>query len=311
MIVTGFDGSRPTFDVHMSTLLKENRRLKEDMERLRQRLSSFLATNVRLEAALAIKQSKSSCGGHAIRIHDLNDDVLKSIVDILLAGRNLTAVNRLRQTCKSLLVVIDSMDIALEYAVDRTLRWDPEISLGGLGVTRDSFTCDGAQVAGSIAWLAAGTLLPSSGRFTWQVHVQHEREGDWGEHLVGVCNEESTHGWGLATMKNRAWNASRPPSGSKVSVELADLGSMHLGGQLTRARLTREAHGMHVYEQITVVLDADAGTLQYSLNGMQQRTLHHQVPRGTCLRPWACVFLGGRYDVVRISSTWDFAADEV
>ena len=137
------------------SLLQENARLKNEADLLRKRLSCFLATNVRLESAISF--NSEWFGTHqSLRVHELNDDVIKRIMDFLVADRDLAAINRLRTTCKSLYLIVDSIEVALQYRLDRHLRWDPTISVCGVGVQfGNTFKVDGAQCPGSIAWLAA------------------------------------------------------------------------------------------------------------------------------------------------------------
>ena len=235
------------------SLLQENARLKNEADLLRKRLSCFLATNVRLES-LTFKQSAISFNGEwfgthqSLRVHELNDDVIKRIMDFLVADRDLAAINRLRTTCKSLYLIVDSIEVALQYRLDRHLRWDPTISVCGVGVQfGNTFKVDGAQCPGSIAWLAAADPLPASGRLTWEVTIEHEHADHWGEHLIGVCDEQSTYGWGVTHHEGRAWNASREPSGNKVSIHCVDRG---LGPG--RGAMASVAQGARAIEHIEV-----------------------------------------------------------
>ena len=62
------------------------------------------------------------------------------------------------------------------------------------------------------------------------------------------------------------------------------------------------AHGPPT-EVIECVLDADAGTLRYTVDGFDGGEMR-SLPQGHSLRPWACVFLGASGDVITLDPYW-------
>ena len=149
------------------------------------------------------------------------------------------------------------------------------------------------RIPGSDEAWAAGALLPMHGSTFWKVRVaQKRREG--GLLCIGVCDADSTCGWGLHLGSGRLLRFTR--NGSSGHVDTIDVGPPPKGLPDMRGRKmivdsdTGEAvrvQGAIQGSVLTCGLDADGGTFSISVNGSAARVALSCLPKRCALRPWA------------------------
>jgi hypothetical protein len=197
------------------------------VKRLEQRISALVAKNASCEAQLSKVVVPAAPLGQLVNarthlqrtpslISDVSDDIMAMIVGILVAERDVVDVVRLSSTCKALYHLLWH----LQQQQDRTLRFQEFISIvGSRGICSDGRTllCRHITNACGTAWAACGTI-PASGSIGWVVRVEH-LGSIWGQHLMGVCNEDSTVAWGVyPEPSGRTWRVERQPNGRDTRI---------------------------------------------------------------------------------------------
>ena len=149
------------------------------------------------------------------------------------------------------------------------------------------------RIAGSDDAWAAGSLLPNVGSTCWHVRIAcKQREG--GLLCIGVCDADSTCGWGLHLGSGRLLRFTR--DGATGLVETIDVGPPPPGLPDMRGRKiildpeTGNATRMQGALQgaiLTCRFDAECGTFSISVNGSASRVALDSLPKRVALRPWA------------------------
>lgn len=164
-------------------------------------------------------------------------------------------------------------------------------------------------------WIA-GTLLPTTGRFSFSVRVDHaaERAGAVPALQIGVCNKENNHAWGLdlfsgmlvrqckqdGLLRDQSCLGKPPPGFQDVPQRcslIVDGTSVMLRGH--PIWLLPPNHRSTVIKVI-VILDVPCGKLQfrvfasnYAHSGQLLVPTLNGFPQGVTLRPWALIQSGG------------------
>ena len=208
----------------VSTLQEENEALKQKLALMQRRVCTLLARNAKLETLLCSKSPRSSDGSPSSRaecsLNDVSDDALLHIVHLLLEAHDVISIARLRRCCK-VGVGLLCASVKISDGLGYRLSWPSE---------QQTFFCSDHLASGGPAWLAS-SKLPSSGRVTWSITIHHETTffDVWGEHLIGVCNEDSTWAWGAAPQLRKvgeisiwnAWFCQAYPRGAEPEVRLS------------------------------------------------------------------------------------------
>ena len=228
-------------------LQEENELLKQKLADVQRRLSAFVARNAKLEALLCStsphspdvvsSRSLSDFGNNALlhigsrpgcSLNDMSDDTLLHIVHFLTETQDAVAITRLRQCCKAVGSLIASAKLSDSLGRLSWLYSESHLTLDAIGTERQVFTCSDHPAGGGPVWLAS-SKLPRSGRVSWSITIHHDTffMDVWGEHLIGVCNAESTWAWGAAPQLRQAgeisvWNVCR-------AYEQAPLSLFHAG----------------------------------------------------------------------------------
>ena len=276
-----------------------------------------------LRETMGVKQSREEGSGSYRCLEVLNDDVLLHIAWMLLADHLPSA---LRMSIASS-AMRERLDYVVRAAEARRLRWLPnftfflDISRHSRTITRSSGLygrrCARPLKAFKEQPWAACRLLPTSGKSSWTVRIDH------GPVIIGVCDAANTCGWGLNAEFRRLDRANRDhtgivadpssPSGKPPPYGFPD-GHRH---PLVDPEGNRLSFASPIVEGsiIECIFDADAGSLAFRITGPGGDTHRDRAedrmmsgpeykvvdgfPRGQPLRPWARALNGG--DRVTIS----------
>lgn len=143
-------------------------------------------------------------------------------------------------------------------------------------------------------WATGRLLAGSFGVVSWLVRVDCS-EGNRGFICIGVCDATARYSWGLALCSGQLERNSRDHNGNFVSVRPPDYFPDGDGEQILRDRYGQPTGlaGRAVGSVVKVIVDADAGTLGFSVNGGAPLIGLTGFPRGACLRPWALLGTAG------------------
>ena len=234
-------------------------------------------------------------------------DVLLLQIALCVMNVELRDAMRLCRACKQLLDRLNEVHV---QAVQRRLQWldrkAMSLAVSGQVVTRKSWTFAESRADTSDPWMSGG-LLPNIGRVSWRVGVEC---GNVGDMTIGVCNDASTHAWGLDIRFGLLYRCSRNTDGSRGG----DCGNKPPppdgwpDGHMSRVmvneagrpfRLERKAEGAI----IEVILDMRVGLLAFrvvkdgsrpSANMDVGRLLcvpnGFRLPAGAQVRPWVRLY---------------------
>ena len=250
---------------------------------------------------------------------DLPDDVMLVVARSILMDtptpfgcddqeHAICAALRFSATCSALRVRTEPVRRKLQ---DVRLRWLAEL-------TPDcTISCHGRTIAApSYRWRAqrghgaAGSLLPAQGCFRWSVRIDRCFE-NLGRMHIGVCNAESTCGWGLygyfGTLSR--WCYMHGEGRGEVDLDAPPPDGFPDGDGL-RIFVESWIKGRAEGTKIHCVFDADRGELYFCLGGTanggdhwpltRSRNTIRGFPRGCRVRPW--VWLYNESDTVTLSA---------
>mmetsp|Transcript_13250 Transcript_13250/g.30478 ORF Transcript_13250/g.30478 Transcript_13250/m.30478 type:complete len:264 (+) Transcript_13250:49-840(+) len=232
----------------------------------------------------------------------MDDDMLRKIARGLLA-RDLRAALRLLQTCTQTRARLD--DVVRAEAVARRLQWQPELSrraiVGGDTLMR------AADCELSASW-TAGSVLPTTGIFTWTVHACLAEANSLCKIFVGVCDAACTAAWVAApTPGARLMRLARVQGGcgdywSSVRLDVdenpvpAPPVGFPCGNSSALANL--RAPKKHRTPRVHVMVDHERGRLRFRVGDLPWATVLGQppvgrLPCGAALRPWVSLTTRG------------------
>ena len=139
---------------------------------------------------------------------DTCDDVLLLIAQRLISADDLAGALGLAATCTSMRHRLDAIRCQCEAL---QLTWLPEHTSGYKRA--EPQTVGGG---GSLGAWAACRPLPTSGCHSWDVAIDRCFM-DRGCLVIGVCDEESTCGWGLMPANGEIWRQRRGASLGQLS----------------------------------------------------------------------------------------------
>lgn len=254
---------------------------------------------------MGVKHSREE--GAGLQLEDMYDDVLLHIAWMLL-NKDLPSALRFSMVSGAMR---ERLDIAVHAAESRRLRWLPnltfflDIARSGRSITRSGGTY-GRRCARPLknfnqAPWAACRLLPTKGKSTWTVRIDH------GSVVIGVCDAANTCGWGLNAEFRRIDRMNRDalghvldpssPTGRPAPYGFPDGHRTPLVDDIGN-RLSR-GHPVSDGSIVECIFDADTGSLAFRITspGSDIPTPEYKVvegfPRGQPLRPWARALNGG------------------
>lgn len=270
--------------------------------------------------------AKQSREDGAIGLEMLNNDMLLHISWMLLAD-HLPSALRMSITSNSMR---EALDYVVRAAESRRLRWLPNFTYwldiskqNNRTITRSSGVygrrCARPLKAFKEQPWAACRLLPTSGKTSWTVRIDH------GPVVIGVCDAANTCGWGLNAEFRRLDRANRDFSSGHVLDPSSPSGKPPPFGfpdghraPLRDSEGNRLSFAAPIVEGSIVecIFDADEGSLAFRINGPGGGETNRVMsldrglsgpeyrvvtgfPRGQPLRPWARALNGG--DRVTIS----------
>ena len=148
-------------------------------------------------------------------------------------------------------------------------------------------------VAGSDDAWAAGSLLPTSGCTYWRVRVARKQH-EGGLLCIGVCDADSSCGWGLHLGSGRLLRFIRNVATGHV--DTIDVGPPPIGLPDMRGRKmivdpetgdATRVQGPIEGAILTCSFDADGGTFSIAVNGGVSQIALRSLPKRVALRPWA------------------------
>ena len=259
--------------------------------------------------------------GQQTYLFDLPDELLYAVGRQLLRGNAVSAALRFAGVSKA--ASDRGLSAVRHMAEARRVAWVPGLTRNALGrQLRPSICVRGLQaVASSYHSILVGNVLPSTGRYSWTVHVDHRSRGS--DVYIGACSADLPHGdgcaWGLlpayagpvngpkhAVLHRFAWNKRR---GLEETCDHLVFDSSEIGGwpnghdaEFRTVCIPPGYLGVQMLFRYKVqcTLDADAGTLTCTF---QSTFMPHAapawarvlsgLPRGRPLRPWVYVDTAG------------------
>ena len=250
-------------------------------------------------------------------LQELPADVLRRVVELLMKGRaaNITALCKTSRGFRHLRTEAERI----------WLCWQPKFIVGcqilddRLSVQRIALPSKYAFHARgfschSTSHTAAGSLLPATGRYSWTIHVGRSANNQ-GMVAIGVCDAGVHYGWGLhpgnGQIGFRAMAGCGPPPPQpdygvrlqalagcpfeQPAVQL-DSGEWHyaplaiatLGQAIPQHEILGFRNPANSNTDVEVVVDRDAGTVAFRLNGGPLSASLTGFPPGVMLRPYRC-----------------------
>lgn len=269
---------------------------------------------------------------------ELPDDLQMRIARALNVVSS-AAVLRFACACHELKVRLVSV---LQDVSARRLRWEKNLSCKmKIGADGRSVSCTSRDAVNG--WIA-GAILPTFGRFSFSVHVNHTTNVWGGSLIIGVCNVENNHSWGLSLNKgmlirelkqdglvtNAVW-LNEPgipdqhippppgfPDGANTQLMFDSSGapfrnrSWLMPPDQPEADRQRVNHGGGAL--IEIIVDPTNGTLQFRVtsphfpsSGQLLAPVLRGFPGGVALRPWARAMSHG--DSITISPVYSVIQD--
>lgn len=209
------------------------------------------------------------------------------ITATLLLAADLRAALRLSQASAALLARLGPV---WQQAAARRLRWLPAMTAANMDISGDGRTL--TQRGGIGRW-AAGSLLPTVGRSSWKVRIDATYR-NWGDIGIGVLHAEGRCGWVLGLYQGmlQRWGrgagalmlphpAPPPPAGFP---------------DVHATRVMRDAAGEPAHLRgsangavIECILDHDAGSLAFSVNGGPRLHALSGFPAAAAMRLGMCL----------------------
>jgi hypothetical protein len=133
---------------------------------------------------------------------------------------------------------------------------------------------------------AAGPLLPIIGRSVWTVRVELASE----DCIVGVCDTDSLHAWGLSLRSGKIVRTARTIAASYSNDVLPGWPD----GRGLQIILGMKPHEM-AGARVDVLIDHDVGALGFRINAGALHTALMGFPEGLAgqMRPWALLMHPG------------------
>ena len=243
---------------------------------------------------------------------DLSDELLEELGGAVLASSPRDAL-RFCQACRALRAKLERLQALIE---SRRLRWLPEMTAEHSVDDGLTLACTRARGCDDkLPWAAAG-LLPTVGTSRWTVRVVRSLANDGNGCWIGVCDAAARCAWGLFLYSGRLRRISRDGHG-KVDFDASPIEGFPNGNykQVIKDMDGRPAslRGKATGALVEVLVDHDAGTLTYRINGgpclvalppqdeAATTTKSSQVfPQGAALRPYAACYYAG--DCLRFES---------
>ena len=218
-------------------------------------------------------------------------DVLKCLIDFLLDENAMQTIVRLLQTCNELRDLQPSIPL-------RRLAWFADN--GGIGARLSAhgrsiaYARGGRRVRRQLGHkmiTGTSTLLPTSGRASWTVKVDACSQSE-GNLIIGIISDKYDVAFGLFLANGRI-------SGPRFNYapDCCDPNCFS-----ARYHGLRDAHDRQVVDDlhyradgalIECLVDADAGTLSYRVNGGPPALGLRGLPPGERLRPWVALLYAG------------------
>ena len=239
----------------------------------------------------------SSCGPHLIIVWVCRDMItsLSALPDALLvhiAVKVLGPVDCIRLSSRVSKTLSAALVPALQAALARRLQWDAS-STFGYKISDTGICATLVGVPGSSKLWAAGSLLPSGGIWTWEIHMNSQLPC-----AIGVCSADGKSAWGVLHVVLDETVSGRWTRDADCNA------TFHQYAKASVLQLrSRTVH-------VTVDLDKGLLSLETRHNKVVAHTLEiHQCrngfvmnfPCGTRVRPWALIG-GRRGDAVRFCS---------
>ena len=214
-------------------------------------------------------------------LENLSEDLLECVGRQLLSAHDLCSLLSFVQTCKSVRARLASVTAV---AGERRLQW---IISQRNKVTDDgrTLTCMASRHIAE-TWLqssGASRLLPKQGRSSWTVRIVDSAE-DVGFMRIGVCDAALRRGWGFNGCSGQLFQETFAPAD-----DLPDGHGKHLlfDGDGQQTSWNPPPHGGGAEGSLVqVIVDHDACTLGFKINGAPYVEALTGLPAGVELRPW-------------------------
>lgn len=234
---------------------------------------------------------------------DLSEHILEQVGHATLANGARDAL-RLCQACQTLKTKLKTVRVLAEL---QRITWVADLTAEHIAITDEGRALTVVGCNDRIEPWATGRLLPTVGKSAWKVCVERSKCGDGNGICIGVCDADARCCWGLFLYSGRLRCITRDedgqldyesppecyPNGNYNTIVMKDE-----AGQ----RLTMQGRANGVV--IEVIVDHDAGTFGYCINGgtylpvfplASQDGKPKTFPKGAALRPYAsCYYLGDR-----------------
>lgn len=134
---------------------------------------------------------------------------------------------------------------------------------------------------------AAGSILPMHGTYSFTIQVQDAREPT--RCCIGLCDAKCTVAYGLHIGSGRLLLTTRAADGHTHDGAPAPVGWPEING--VRVNVSPPAPIAPLL--IECIIDADAGTAAFRINGQAQREGLYGLPPHAALRPWVHLVYSG------------------
>ena len=246
--------------------------------------------------------------------HQANRCPLLEVPDdaiVLIACQHKGVACSLRETHPALSDLL--RELCFQAKTEQQYRWRPCES-SGVCILDRTLRC-----MSTMSW-ASCAPFPSVGRHVFSITIQNGE--DHGGMVIGVCDEESRHGWGLNPIYGEVWRAQYTPRDSITSglvtyavarkppppAGFPDFNDHMILTGLRKITTGSQSKATEAGIVVDVVYDADMGTLSFSMSttvctGVSEVRRHESCskalsgfPHGARLCPW--VHLANTMDVV-------------
>ena len=212
-------------------------------------------------------------------------DILQQHVLQQLLDSDPTAALRLAMVCRDVRLCL--LPLVDHFISHHRVHWAKmhgcELDGAAIAVT----TRDGSRVAGRDSW-AACDLLPTTGRSTWEVKINHTFSNR-GMVMIGVCEETSHQAWALyaftGTLRRCRLQCDAVRCGGAPWEGWPDFDHTPLLVD-DASGLYSDLDGSANGAVVECTWDADDGCLSFRVNGGATLVAIDCFKRGTALRPW-------------------------